>query len=75
MAKTFVVDFYHMRNSYNTQDHHEFWARYSIVKVFTAGVELIQRVKSINGVLRKQLDRNTLLKELGKMIEQELENE
>ncbi|CAB4419432.1 unnamed protein product [Rhizophagus irregularis] len=53
----------------------ESWARYSIVKVFTAGIESIQRVESINGVLKKHLDQNTLLKELGKVIEQELENE
>ncbi|CAB5186953.1 hypothetical protein GLOIN_2v1773736 [Rhizophagus irregularis DAOM 181602=DAOM 197198] len=32
-------------------------------KVFTAGVESTQRVESINGVLKKHLDRGTLLKE------------
>ncbi|HKQ22499.1 MAG TPA: hypothetical protein VJS91_10700 [Nitrososphaeraceae archaeon] len=99
MAKSFIEDFYHMRNSY-TQDQfesrynnmlikyeqchsylerlhssRESWARYSIMKVFTAGVESTQRVESINGVLKKHLDRNTLLKELGKVIEQELEKE
>ncbi|CAB4387369.1 unnamed protein product [Rhizophagus irregularis] len=39
-------------------------ARYAISKVFTAGVESTQRVESINGVLKKHLDRGTLLKEL-----------
>jgi hypothetical protein len=43
--------------------------------VFTAGVESTQWVESINGILKKHLDRSTLLKELGKVIEQELENE
>ncbi|PKC66657.1 hypothetical protein RhiirA1_394322 [Rhizophagus irregularis] len=38
-------------------------------KVFTAGVESTQRVESINGVLKKHLDRGTLLKELVKVIE------
>jgi hypothetical protein len=35
-----------------------------ILKVFTAGVESIQQVKSINSVLKKHLDQETLLKEL-----------
>ncbi|PKC16060.1 hypothetical protein RhiirA5_407489 [Rhizophagus irregularis] len=34
------------------------WARYSIAKVFTAGAESTQRVESINGVLKKHLDRD-----------------
>jgi hypothetical protein len=51
------------------------WARYSITKIFTAGVESTQHVESINGVLKKHLDWNTLLKDLGKVIEQELEKE
>ena len=51
------------------------WARYSIAKIFTAGVESTQRVESINGVLKKHLDRGTLLKDLVKVIESELEKE
>jgi hypothetical protein len=43
--------------------------------VFTAGIESTQRVESINGVLKKHLDRGTLLKELVKVIEQELDKE
>ncbi|CAG8659587.1 12802_t:CDS:2 [Cetraspora pellucida] len=54
---------------------HESWARYAILKLFTAGAESTQRVESINGVLKKHLDRDTLLKELVKIIEQELEKE
>ncbi|PKK58579.1 hypothetical protein RhiirC2_796090 [Rhizophagus irregularis] len=50
-------------------------ARYAISKVFTAGVESTQRVESINGVLKKHLDRGTLLKELVKVIENELDKE
>ncbi|CAB4429007.1 unnamed protein product [Rhizophagus irregularis] len=53
----------------------ESWARYAISKVFTAGVESTQRVESINGVLKKHLDRGTLLKELVKVIENELDKE
>ena len=53
----------------------ESWARYSIAKIFTAGVESTQRVESINGILKKHLDRGTLLKELVKVIEQELDKE
>jgi hypothetical protein len=34
----------------------ESWARYSIAKMFTAGVESTQRVESLNGVLKKHLD-------------------
>ncbi|CAG8748626.1 7319_t:CDS:2, partial [Racocetra fulgida] len=44
----------------------DLWARYSIRKIFTAGVESTQRVESLNGVLKKHLDRGTLLKELVK---------
>ncbi|CAB4400644.1 unnamed protein product [Rhizophagus irregularis] len=51
------------------------WARYSITKIFTAGVESTQRVESINGVLKKHVDRGTLLKELVIVIECELEKE
>ena len=51
------------------------WARYSITKIFTAGVESTQCVKSINGVLKKHVDHGTLLKELVKAIECELEKE
>ena len=54
---------------------HESWAKYAIAKVFTVGVESIQRVESINGVLKKHLDRGTLLKELVKVVENELEKE
>ncbi len=53
----------------------ESWARYSIVKVFTAGVESTQRVESLNGVLKKHMDRGTLLRELVKVIENELDKE
>jgi IS1 family transposase len=53
----------------------ESWAKYSITKVFTAGVESTQRVESLNGVLKKHLDRGTLLKELVKEIENELDKE
>ncbi|CAG8694969.1 696_t:CDS:1, partial [Cetraspora pellucida] len=52
---------------------YESWARYAILKLFTAGAKLTQRVKSINGILKKHLDQYTLLKELMKIIEQELE--
>ncbi|CAG8757911.1 6634_t:CDS:2 [Rhizophagus irregularis] len=47
----------------------------SKLHVFTAGVESTQQVESINDVFKKHLDRNTLLKKLGKVIEQKLENE
>src|SRR6266540_6123226 len=53
----------------------ESWARYSIVKVFTAGVESTQCVESLNGVLKKHMDRETLLRELVKVIENELDKE
>ncbi|CAG8767399.1 6200_t:CDS:2, partial [Cetraspora pellucida] len=55
--------------------NHEAWARYSILKVFIAGTESTQKVKSINGVLKKHIDQGTLLKELIKAIKQELEKE
>ncbi|CAG8854307.1 35963_t:CDS:2, partial [Gigaspora margarita] len=42
MVKNFVNDFYRIRNSHN-QYHHELWAKYSINKIFKAGVELTQR--------------------------------
>ncbi|GBC53877.1 protein FAR1-RELATED SEQUENCE 5-like [Rhizophagus irregularis DAOM 181602=DAOM 197198] len=51
------------------------WARYSITKIFTAGVESTQRVEPINGVLKKHVDRGTLLKELVIAIECKLEKE
>ncbi|PKY13633.1 hypothetical protein RhiirB3_496339 [Rhizophagus irregularis] len=51
------------------------WARYSIAKTFTAGVESTQRVESINGVIKKLVDRGTLLKELVIAIERELDKE
>ena len=44
-------------------------------KIFTAGVESTQRVEFINGVLKKHLDRGTLLKELVKEVERELDKE
>ncbi|CAG8553558.1 6768_t:CDS:2, partial [Rhizophagus irregularis] len=53
----------------------ESWARYAIGKVFTAGVESTQRVESINGVLKKHLDRGTLLKELVREVERKLDKE
>ena len=43
--------------------------------MFTAGIESTQRVESINGVIKKLVDRGTLLKELVKAIENELEKE
>src|SRR6266542_2619660 len=55
--------------------YRESWARYSIVKVFTVGVESTQRVESLNGVLKKYMNRGTLLKELVKVIESELDKE
>ena len=51
------------------------WARYSISKIFTAGVESTLRVESINGVIKKLVDRETLLKELVMAIECELDKE
>lgn len=51
------------------------WARYSIAKVFTAGIESTQRVESLNGVLKKHVNRGTLLTELVKEIENELDKE
>ena len=53
----------------------ESWARYAIAKVFTAGVESTQRVESLNGVLKKHVDRGSLLRELVKEIERELDKE
>ncbi|CAB5376007.1 unnamed protein product [Rhizophagus irregularis] len=53
----------------------ESWARYCISKIFTAGIESIQRVESINGVIKKLVDRGTLLKELVMAIERELDKE
>ncbi|RIB00935.1 hypothetical protein C2G38_2232372 [Gigaspora rosea] len=54
---------------------HESWAKYMIAKIFIAGVESTQRVESINGILKKHLNRGTLLKELVVAVEQELEKE
>uniref|UniRef100_U9TVI6 Uncharacterized protein n=1 Tax=Rhizophagus irregularis (strain DAOM 181602 / DAOM 197198 / MUCL 43194) TaxID=747089 RepID=U9TVI6_RHIID len=51
------------------------FANNTMNSVFTAGVESTQQVESINDVFKKHLDRNTLLKKLGKVIEQKLENE
>jgi hypothetical protein len=53
----------------------ESWARYAIGKVFTAGVKSTQQVESINGVLKKHLDRGTLLKELVREVKHELNKE
>ena len=100
MVKSFVTDFYIMRNSYSEEQfnakYHEmltkyepcrsylekrlyfnrrYWARYEIAKMFTAGIESTQRVESINGIIKKMVDRGTLLKELVKAIENELETE
>ncbi|CAG8818372.1 33122_t:CDS:2 [Gigaspora margarita] len=55
--------------------YREAWARYTVLKVFTAGAELTQRVESINGVLKKHVNRGTLLKELVQVVKQELEKE
>ncbi len=54
---------------------HELWAKYTIAKVFTVGVESTQRIESINSVLKKHLDQGILLKELIKVVENELEKE
>ena len=51
------------------------WARYCISKIFTAGVESTQHVESINGIIKKLVDRGTLLKELVTAIECELDKE
>ncbi|RIB21896.1 hypothetical protein C2G38_2140449 [Gigaspora rosea] len=56
-------------------NRHASWARYSVAKVFTAGIESTQHVESIIGVIKKHVDRGTLLKELVTVIEQELEKE
>ena len=55
--------------------NHKSWARYSIAKIFMAGVESTQRVESLNGVLKKHVHRGTLLKELVIEIENELNKE
>ncbi|CAB5396157.1 unnamed protein product [Rhizophagus irregularis] len=85
MASNFVEDFYTMRNSYSEEQfntkyqemlaNRESWARYCISKIFTAGIESTQRVESINGVIKKLVDRGTLLKELVTAIERELDKE
>ena len=43
--------------------------------MFTAGIESTQRVESINGVIKKLVDRGTLLNELVRAIEDELDKE
>jgi len=53
----------------------ESWVRYCISKIFTVGVKSMQRVESINGVIKKLVDRGTLLKELVIAIECELNKE
>ena len=53
----------------------KYWVRYSIRKVFTAGIESTQWVKSINGVIKKLVNQATLLKELIKAIKNELDKE
>ncbi|CAB5113758.1 unnamed protein product [Rhizophagus irregularis] len=79
MVQNFIEDFYHMRNSYTEYQfelkYTEMLTKYVISKVFTAGVKSTQRVESINGVLKKHLDQGTLLKELVKVIENELDKE
>ncbi|GET50254.1 protein FAR1-RELATED SEQUENCE 5-like [Rhizophagus irregularis DAOM 181602=DAOM 197198] len=70
MVQNFIEDFYHMRNSYT-----EYQDTPKCSQIFTAGVESTQRVESINSVLKKHLDRGTLLKELVKVIENELDKE
>ena len=51
------------------------WVKYSITKIFTAGVKSIQCVESINGVFKKHVYHGTLLKELVKAVKCELEKE
>jgi MULE transposase domain/FAR1 DNA-binding domain len=100
MAKSFITDFYIMRNSHSKEQFdlkyremltkyepcqsylenrlyssRRYWARYEIAKIFTAGIESTQRVESINGIIKKMVDRGTLLKELVKAIENELDKE
>ncbi|PKC72219.1 hypothetical protein RhiirA1_452629 [Rhizophagus irregularis] len=48
------------------------WAKYIIGKIFTAEIKSTQWVESINGVLKKHLDQDTLLKELRAQIKQAL---
>uniref|UniRef100_U9SWE5 Uncharacterized protein n=1 Tax=Rhizophagus irregularis (strain DAOM 181602 / DAOM 197198 / MUCL 43194) TaxID=747089 RepID=U9SWE5_RHIID len=55
--------------------HQKLWAKYIIGKIFTAEIKSTQWVESINGVLKKHLDQDTLLKELVKEVECELDKE
>ncbi|CAG8748411.1 15992_t:CDS:2, partial [Cetraspora pellucida] len=63
---SYLEKLYHKRTS---------WARYSVVKVFTAGIESTKHVESINAVIKKYVDRGTLLKKLVNIIKQKLEKE
>ncbi|CAG8598835.1 4783_t:CDS:2, partial [Cetraspora pellucida] len=50
-------------------------AKYLVVKVFTVGMESIQYVEFIIGIIKKHVDYSTLLKELVNVIKQKLEKE
>ncbi|CAG8462238.1 8411_t:CDS:1 [Scutellospora calospora] len=54
-------------------NNHTSWARYLVAKVFIVGIESTQHVESIIGVIKKHIDRGTLLRELVNAIDQELE--
>jgi len=45
------------------------------LKIFTAGIESTQCVESINSIIKKLVDRGTLLKELVTAIEREFDKE
>ncbi|RGB38907.1 hypothetical protein C1646_755130 [Rhizophagus diaphanus] len=64
MASSFVEDFYTMRNSYSKE---QFNTKY---QEMLDNIESTQRVESINGVIKKLVDRGMLLKELVMAIEQ-----
>ncbi|CAB4389483.1 unnamed protein product [Rhizophagus irregularis] len=73
MASNFVEDFYTMRNSYSEE---QFNTKYQeMLAKYEPCIESTQRVESINGVIKKLVDRGTLLKELVMAIERELDKE
>ncbi|CAG8824839.1 6381_t:CDS:2, partial [Gigaspora margarita] len=78
IVKKFVADFYHIHNS---QSHNQFQLKYN--EMLTkyepdqsySEKSFIQVIKLINSILKKQLDQGTLLKNLIKVIESELDKE
>ncbi|CAG8802597.1 13499_t:CDS:2, partial [Cetraspora pellucida] len=72
MLTKYELCYSYLEKLYNSRTS---WAKYSVAKVFTAGMESTQRVESIIGVIKKHVDHGTLLKELVNVIEQELEKE